>query len=316
MDARPLPRRLVHARWLGIAGSSVVVIAWLFFLRSQLDALQEYSWQIDPLAFGTAVVFAACYFAGLAFCWALLLHRTSATSPAALGLIARIWLRSTITRYIPGNVWHILTRVAFAGQLQVSATQVLVSSSVEQLLTLMGALAVFGAMLPFWDLWPGTQSWLLLLLPIGLALLHPRIFGAALVWAAQRLGRPALAWQYRYRDLLLLLSAYYCVTLTAGLALYIVLNGLTVVQVAHLPLVIGAAALAWVVGYLSFITPSGLGVREAILVTLLSQIVPLPIATLSSLLFRLVLTLGEVVAVLLASLIDRLNKGIGRGYTS
>jgi hypothetical protein len=305
MDTRTLFRRLARSRWVAIGITLAVLLAWLLFLRGQLDALREYEWQIAPLAFGVSVAWGAIYFVGLAFCWALLLrHIGRAETNVALVPAARIWLRSMMTRYIPGNIWHVLSRVALAHKLHVSATHVLTSASVEQVLTLLGALSLFGITLPFWSITPDTtQIWLLLLVPIGLLLLHPRIFGTLLSWAANRLQRPELAWQYTYGELLLILLAYIGATFFSGLALFTVLWGLATVQLSQVLLVTGAAALAWAVGYLSFLTPSGLGVREALLVALLAQIYPLPVAIVASLLFRLVSTLGELLAV-----------GVGMGY--
>lgn len=301
MDTRPLSRRLIRSRWLGLAVGMVVLIAWLLFLRSQLAALRQYPWEIAPPAFGIGILWGALYFAGLAVCWALLLRHTSAaTRQVALGPATRVWLGSMMTRYIPGNIWHVLSRVALARHLRVSATHVLTSATIEQVLTLLGALALFGLTLPFWDVLPIDQIWLLAFVPLGLLLLHPRILGTALNWAAVRLKRPELAWPYTYGELLIILMAYIGATLFSGLALFTVLWGLAPVSLTHLPLVVGAAALAWSVGYLSFLTPSGLGVREALLVALLAQVYPLPVAIVASLLFRLVATLGEVLAVGLA----------------
>lgn len=137
--------------------------------------------------------------------------------------------------------------------------------------------------------------------------------GTTLQWAAIRLNRPELAWKYTYGELLILLLAYVGATLFSGLALFTVLWGLTPISLTHVPLVIGAAALAWAVGYLSFLTPSGLGVREALLVALLAQLYPLPVAIVSSLLFRLVATLGEVLAVALAWGYGRIQQDISIG---
>ena|SRR3989344_463090 len=53
-------------------------------------------------------------------------------------------------------------------------------------------------------------------------------------------------------------------------------------------------AISWLVGFLSFFSPGGLGVTEASLAFLLSTLIPLPIATTIALLFRLILTLSEI----------------------
>jgi hypothetical protein len=205
-----------------------------------------------------------------------------------------------MTRYIPGNVWHIISRVAMAHHLRVTATQVVSSATIEQGMTLLGALVVVGVTLPLWGVLPGRQVWWLLLLPVGLVLIHPRIMGSLMTWAAVRLKRPELAWKYTYRDILVLLLANAGANLLAGLALPVLLSGMTDVQLADVPLLVGATALAWVVGYVTLFTPNGLGVREAALVALLSQVYPMPVAIVGSLLFRLVITLGEALAVLVA----------------
>ncbi|NJM06340.1 hypothetical protein HC891_09320 [Candidatus Gracilibacteria bacterium] len=301
MDTGALSHRIGRSRWFGLAVGTMVLVAWAWFLSQQLTALRAYSWQLSPLRFILSVGWGACYFGTLAFCWAFLLRALSpaarATSPA---VGASAWLSSMLTRYIPGNVWHIVARVAYAGRLGVTHSQILSSATVEQVLTLLGALALFALSLPFWHSLPGEQLWLLVLLPLGLLALHPLLLGRVLAFAAQRLKRPELAWPYRYREMLLLLLGYLIAHACSGLALYTVLGGLTVVERSEIIPVLGMSALAWVIGYISFLTPSGLGVREAVLTALLATLYPLPIAIVASLLYRLVTTLGEVLAAAIA----------------
>ncbi|NJP05724.1 MAG: hypothetical protein HC837_08945 [Chloroflexaceae bacterium] len=293
-----MSQRLTHARWPGLIAGMVVLAAWGLFLARQMDELRAYPWQITPLALAWGVGWGALYFGGLAFCWALLLRQVVGTGrvmPAA-----QVWLLSMMTRYIPGNVWHILSRVALAHRLGVSRMHVLSSASIEQVLTLLGALALVAVTLPFWSATGDWPIWWLWLLPIGLLLLHPRVLGTMLRWLAQRVKRPELAWQYTGYQIIALVLAYLGVMMLAGVALLAVLGGMTLVHMHDIPLILGASALGWATGYLSLLTPSGLGVREAVITALLALIYPLPVATVSSLLFRVVLTLGELLAVVLA----------------
>ncbi len=308
MDSRTVSHRLSRSRWVALLIGAGILWAWAVFLRGQLDELQSYHWRIDALPLVLGVLWGAIYFGGLALSWALLLRSIGGAETASTSLLlaGRAWLLSMITRYVPGNIWHVLSRVAFASQLQVSATRVLASATIEQILTIMGALALFGITLPFWGVLPESRSWLLLLLlPIGLLALHPRVLGTVLKWAADRLQRPELAWNYAYAQLLTLLLAFVGANLCAGLSLYTLLWGLTTVSPGQLPFVVGASALAWVVGYLSFFTPSGLGVREASLTALLAVVYPLPAAIIGSLLFRVVITIGELLAAIVAWLAGR-----------
>lgn len=293
-----------------LAAVAVVLVAWGWFLSAQLDALRAIGWRVAPLPLAAAVACGALYFAGLAVSWTLLLRSMGGAARAVtLGGGVRVWTNTMLSRYVPGNIWHIVGRVAFAGRLGVSRGQVAASATVEQLLTLVGALAVFGLSLPFWRAGAGGRAWLLLIVPLGLALLHPRALGAAIGLAARRLGRPELAWPYAYGEMLLIVGAYALANLASGLALLAVVAATEPLGPGEAAFVVGASALAWVVGYLSFLTPSGLGVREAALTALLVQVVPLPVAAAASLVYRLALTVGEVVAAGGARLADRAAGG-------
>lgn len=297
-----------HARWLkalSIAVNLAVLVAWAWFLSRQVGALQRYSWHVTPLAALGSIGLGAAYFVALALTWGLLLRKTSGAQ-FQLGTAASIWLSSMLTRYIPGNIWHILRRVFLSERLNVSKTQVIGSSAIEQLLVLIGALIVFGLSLPFWVASGDYWLWLLLI-PLGLVALHPRIFGGLLAWAARRVGRPELAWHYTMRDILQIAACYTGAFVLHGLGLFALLAGLAPTQPDDVPVVVGAAALAWALGFLSFFTPSGLGVREAVLAALLLQIHPEPVAIVAALLFRLAQTLGEALALAAGWLYERVR---------
>lgn len=299
-------RSPLRSPWLRITVAGAVLAAWGWFLWGQLAELRAFDWRVAPLPLAGAVAWGALYFSGLGVCWTLLLRTTGGAARAVpLGAGTRIWTGTMLSRYLPGNVWHIVGRVALAGELGVSRSQVLTSATVEQLLTMLGALTLTGLSLPFWRGAGSTELWLLLLVPAGLALLHPRILGAALRVAATRLRRPELAWPYTYGEMLALLGGFTLANLAAGIALWVTLTTLAPVQPEQVAFIIGASGLAWAIGYGSFFTPSGLGVREAALTALLSQAFPLPVAIVGSLVYRLTLTLGEIVAVGAARLYGR-----------
>jgi uncharacterized membrane protein YbhN (UPF0104 family) len=284
----------------------------IWFLYTQLDVLSAYDWQIDPLWLVLAVSFSGLYFGGLGCCWAFLLRLMSNSFHAPKLLrSAHIWQMSMVTRYLPGNVWHILSRAAFAEQLGVSRGLVIASATVEQLFTLMGALLVAPLILPWFSsrIIGSIELQIGWIIPAtivgGVIAMHPGILGRILRWIAARLGRPEIAWHYRYRTVLALLFLYSVTTMIAGLSLVAIVNGLTIIGFITFPLIIGSAAFAWAAGYLSIVTPSGLGVREGVLAGLLAMILPLPVAIVASLLFRLVTTLGEVLSLCVFWLLGR-----------
>ena len=64
-------------------------------------------------------------------------------------------------------------------------------------------------------------------------------------------------------------------------------------------------ALAWVIGFLSFLTPGGLGVREGLLSLLLSSYMPAPQATLIALICRVWMLSAEIVLAGVAFVLNR-----------
>lgn len=295
--------RLRRSRWVGVLAVLLVAAFWALFLSQQLRSLAQYNWQIQPAALGWGLVFSALYDLTLAVCWSWLLHRMGETLPYRQ--CVRVWQVSMLARYVPGNVWHILSRMALAERRGARPTRVLASATLEQGLHVIGALVLVGLTFPFWGLPATAQFWLLALVPLGLVALHPRLLGALLAWAARRFNRPQLAWHYRFREILLATGGYVVAVLWLGLALYATMGGLVTVSPAQLPLYVGTGALAWAVGYLSFFTPSGLGVREGLIVLVLVQIMPLPAAVVGSIVYRIVVTLAEVGMVGLTWLVDR-----------
>ena len=293
-------------RVLRIASIIIPLGAWFIFLFKQFDQLQAHEWNISIPGFTGSLFFSTLYFLTLALGWALLIN-SMAGEKHIPGLSVfkamRSWLLTIMSRYLPGNVWHVVSRMAFADQLSVSRMQILSSSTMEQGLTVIGAMLIAILSFPFWPLAAIDQQWssnfilFMALFVLGLTMLHPRILGPILKWAGTRLDRPELNWELNYITIIRFVLIYALAAFIAGLALAAVIAGIGEFKTTNLIFIIGSSALAWVIGYLSFITPSGLGVREGVLTALLALVYPLPIAIVASLLFRVVCTLGEFAAV-------------------
>ena len=294
-------KRIFH-----IAGIILPLGAWVFFLSQQLDQLQNHEWNLSIPGLIGSLFFGTVYFLILALAWALLLYKMAGVKKvAAFAAIKamRIWLLTIMSRYLPGNIWHVVSRMAFSDKLGVGKAQILSSSTMEQGLAVIGAMLLAAVSLPFWPLAAMPQEWLpnlillMLLFLLGLAVLHPRILGPLLRWSAIRFHKPELDWKFKYITIIQFVFIYALAAFFAGFALVAVIAGLGEFRATDMVFIIGSSALAWVIGYLSFITPSGLGVREGVLTALLTLIYPLPIAIVASLLFRVVCTLGEFAAV-------------------
>ncbi|MBU0703058.1 MAG: hypothetical protein KKC18_04255, partial [Chloroflexi bacterium] len=78
-----------------------------------------------------------------------------------------------------------------------------------------------------------------------------------------------------------------------GFLLYMIANAVTPLSFAQLPNIIGSWGAAGAISMTAGLLVQGMGLREVTLAVLLSSYMPLPAAAVVSLLFRLLLTVGE-----------------------
>ena len=244
-----------------------------------------------------ATVLWGCYLTMMAMNWVLAARGAGAKVSLHAGV--KIWLTSMPARYIPGNVWHVAGRFYLGAQAGLPAEATFVSSVVEQVLTVASELLVFVLLLPFWPGLPaiGFLGPIIAIL-LGLLALQPRVLAMALHLAGRMLRRPPTASALRYHQLLLLLLGYMTAALMNGVAFAVVAAQLGGVDWTQFPLLAGSYLLARAIGFLSLVTPAGLGVREALLAGLLAPHLSLPLATAVSLLARFLATAAEGLAAL------------------
>src|SRR5437868_8407164 len=226
----------------------------------------------------------------------------------------RIYLASEFVRYIPGNVWHVLTRILWVGKYGVSRPVAFASMTIELITKLAAGVLIFAISLLFWHDLGAVGSFLHGTLVVGLGVatilalcivLHPRVLNGFLNLALRILKRKPVQLTVRYSDILLVTLAWCASWIVAGSAFYVLLLALwPTAPLVALPICIGIYALAWDIGFVSFITPSGLGFREGAIVGLFALSLPLPagLAPIIAILSRFVSTMAELLCVGIAYL--------------
>ena len=226
----------------------------------------------------------------------------------------RIYLASEFVRYIPGNIWHVLTRILWIGKYGVSRPVAFASITIELITKLAAGALIFAMSLLFWNnisavsvLAMGAPLLVILGIASILALLvglHPRVLNTLLMLALRLLKRDPVELSLRYRDILLITLAWCGSWIIAGGAFFILLRSIwSDTPLSLLPICIGIYAIAWDIGFVSFITPSGLGFREAAITTLFIlafPLLPADLAAIIAILSRLISTAAELLCVSVA----------------
>jgi hypothetical protein len=221
----------------------------------------------------------------------------------------QFYLVGQLGKYVPGSVWAYLLQMELGRKAGVPRARIFTASLISigvsvVAMALLGLLALPNVLVHA----PGAV-WLFAMLPIGIVALHPKVltFGASLVLRILR--RPRLDHQLRYglvaRMLGLQVLSYVCY----GLHLWVLAASAGSPGPRDLLLCIGAISVGLLGGIFVFIVPSGAGVRDAILVGVLSTTLPYPKALAFALVSRLMFTLAEVASAGIGWLMPRLRRG-------
>jgi uncharacterized membrane protein YbhN (UPF0104 family) len=287
---------MLHSRWhlwriVGLCIAALSLLSIALQLRASWSQLAGI--RIAPAPAFLALVCGSLSLVAFAALWRSTLQRLGGRLSLATAI--RIWFSSQLVRYVPGNIWHLMGRVYLSQQAGVGKEVTSMSLVFELLQTITAALLMAAVSLLFWQRQSAQGLWTLLLIPLLLCYTLPQLLlQRPLDWALRRTGLEFPSISLHRRDLFALLPGYCASWCTYGCGLYLLALSIHPLPPSAIPALVGIFAIAWVVGFLSFITPSGLGVREGVLGYLLSSLMPLPVALLLALLARVWLTLAEL----------------------
>jgi hypothetical protein len=246
----------------------------------------------------------------------------------SFGMGFRIWFVSAIMRYIPGNVWQPLGMTVLAHRQGVRPEATVASVALYQVVNLLSAALIAAAYFALTanlglleDILPPSRHLralsLLIALPVIVFFLRPQWLIHLLNWGLRLIKRPPLAVALTPVALLVVVALEMAAWLLLGLSFAALTMSLTDWSLSDL----GGAAIhlvagypiAYTIGYLSFLTPSGLAVREGVMVLLAAPLVGSGVITVAALAMRIWLIICEFVAAGLCLLTWPGRLPLGRG---
>ncbi len=266
--------------WVVTILALVFVVRWLTQLdRNVWESLQhlKYGWLFLSLC-----IFQVWFFMRF-LAWEFIVHRHG--SEAQRHQTLRIWTLSELARYVPGNVW------SFAAKYRGSVKGGARPAAALQALGIEGFSQMSGAGLTAVLLYDVTNLWwVALVIVVTFPLLVPLLLSMLTRW--KRWGATP---KISINESLGLLLWYSLVWTVFGAATALVYRSFSGVPSVTMLWLIGINVAAWFIGYISIITPMGLGVREVAFVKLAAGILPNALASLIALVSRLWFVLSELV---------------------
>jgi hypothetical protein len=204
---------------------------------------------------------------------------------------------SRLGRYLPGKIWFTLGRAYMGKRVGVKEKYSIIAVLFEIVVMLLSAGVFF---LAFVFLLSGVELpvepyWFGVLILVCLLALIPGVFSRLVNLGLKVLKRDPIDFTPRPGSLFLLFVIYLLMWGFQGLGFFFMVNSFFPLEFALAPSFMGVYAFSWMVGFLSLITPAGLGVREAAMSLVLRHYVPEPVGIIATLLARVWATIVELV---------------------
>ena len=296
-------------RLIGRLLTAALIVAALVFLGRTIarnaDEIRAFDWNVDPGLLALSLVAHVLVLAWGVVLWhRMLLHAT----PARVGLISlqRISFLSSIARYIPGKIWQFVAAAQMAGSAGLAPAAILTTLAIQIGFTLLAAALVSIATVPLPAGWPiGRAPLLLAATAAAILLSHPAVLRFTLALLPRALHRDVVAWTGSWRESVALLALSVVSWLLYGVAFWLFVSALVDAPASAILPLSGVNALSFLAGYVVFLVPAGLGVREAAMTALLAPLLPTYVAVVVAALSRLWTIAAELTGAGLFMLLGR-----------
>ena len=294
----PRSKRIRLAIQLGIA---VLIFGFLVLtVIDQWAEIKDKGVHFHVLWLIPAFVVLPVFYALSAFGWDLILRFLGYRIGVGRAQVA--WGQPLLARYVPGSVLYVLGRVLLSERAGVPRRITIASIVYEQAISATSAIAVAAYfVISHPDLQDQPLRWgVLVLIPLALALLHPRIFGPLADRVLRAFGREPLPGVISLRGVIALLAFYALNWGVVAIGIYCVARSVSNIPFGEVLTVGSAQAVGYVAALVTLIAPAGLGVRDAAFAWAVKVAVPsqsFAIGSLIAIAVRGVLTVVELLFV-------------------
>jgi hypothetical protein len=294
----PRSKRVRLAIQVGIA---VLVFGFLVLtVVDQWAEIKDKGVHFHVLWLIPAFVILPIFYALNAVGWDLILRFLGYRLGAGRAQVA--WGQPLLARYVPGSVLYVLGRVLLSERAGVPRRLTIASIVYEQALQATSAVIVSAYfIIDHPDLQGQPWRWgVLALIPLALALLHPRVFGPLANRVLRAFGRDPLPSTMSLGGVVAVLAYYTLNWGVISVGLWCVARSVSGVSAGDILAVGSAQAFGYVAALITLVAPAGLGIRDAAFAWAMKAATPgnsFAVASLIAIVVRGVLTVVEIVYV-------------------
>jgi uncharacterized membrane protein YbhN (UPF0104 family) len=262
---------------------------------------------VHSLLLAAGAVLLGLFFSALA--WRALLADLGQQIPV-MGAV-RVFFVGQLGKYLPGSVWPVVAQMELGKAHGLSRRPVGTVALLVMVLNVATGLLVAVVLLPFTSPHALSQyGWAVAFLPVGLALLHPRILNPVVNKAFSLARREPLERPLTLRGIAVATGWTMLMWASYGVQIWVLADGLHAQGAKSLPLLAtGAFALAWTAGFVAIVFPAGAGIREAVLIVAMTAVLANKELVALAAVSRLLMTAGDLVWGAVGGLTGRARNG-------
>ena len=284
----------------------VVFLAWYF--RKNWDEFSEKIMSVNIGIFIVSMLFYFVYKITLASLW----HYITKINGCSIRYEKAVtsYLYSILGKYIPGKVFMLAARLTYYKEEEAPLSKVTVCFFIENVCTLLGAAMLFIVSLFFFpnELLENYKWLTLLLIAAFFVCIHPKIINFVLRLIG-KIFKKNLEIPMKYSQMLKVVLLFIGNWLIVGFGFFILTKSIyPAVEWSQMLYCAGIWGVSAIMGILAIFAPSGLGVREGIIVAGLMLIMPQGDAMVISVVSRLWQTIPELLLVAMAFVYSRIRR--------
>lgn len=212
----------------------------------------------------------------------------------------RNYFISRVIRYVPGKVWQYLGRARLYKRYNIAGINVTSGMMIEFISIIFSSGFLSGLLLFYLPNGAIASLWVYILICVSLATLvvtKPHILNDLIVFLAKKFDRELIKPVLGTKEWIEIILVYCIAWILKGFSLIVLCQIVAHVTLSQIPLVVSILSFSWLIGYLSFFAPNGLGVREGVLTYLLINLggIAPAAALLLSIGSRLIGSIAEIV---------------------
>jgi uncharacterized membrane protein YbhN (UPF0104 family) len=306
---------VIRSRVVAVARIVLTVLVVAAVVWAVAHSWDEVSAELARVSVGALAASSALALLALVFTlvgWRALLADLG--SRLSWGSASGVLFVGQLGKYLPGTVWTVVVQTEVASAVGVPRKRTAVVGLVSMGMSALAGLGVGVLALPSL-LSSSGEAWyllVLLLVPVGAVVLHPRVLNVLVNRALRVVKREPLEERLSGRAIAVTMAAYVAGWLCLGLHVWVLVHDLGADGVHALVPAVFGYALAASLGMVAVPLPAGIGLREVVLVLLLTGPLDQPAAAAVVLLSRFIVTASDVVAAAVAWLYDRSHHFVTR----